>query len=350
MGGTRYAGESGLRALLTPVVVRERDINIVIFRPGRELLPMFDAGRVLISNEPDFMKPLPAGALPDAAQPLADDPALTGFFTDERVIAAAGHVDRLESWLEQRAAGCQWPTNDFHMTEMTFRRYGRGAVRLCWHHDHKFRGLAMDKLGEIARRNLAEWILDTIRNAFMLPKERQISLPELTCWAMLNNVVQAIPEWSARKVLKMPEPEPIKSVMRESTIEPFVSATSVLVEQAKPVLALAIDPETPESLMLRPKRRRWVNEQYTRWVKTQPCEGCGNTADDPHHISGHGLGGMGTKPHDAFVIPLCRQCHDELHRDPRAFEEKHGSQADMVLRIQDRGFAIGVIATGKSKK
>ena len=23
--------------------------------------------------------------------------------------------------------------------------------------------------------------------------------------------------------------------------------------------------------MLRPKRRRWVNEKYTRWVKTQPC-------------------------------------------------------------------------------
>ena len=40
---------------------------------------------------------------------------------------------------------------------------------------------------------------------------------------------------------------------------------------------------------------------------------CGNQADDPHHIIGHGLGGMGTKADDLFVIPLCRKCHNELH-------------------------------------
>ncbi|WP_436797109.1 DUF968 domain-containing protein, partial [Escherichia coli] len=27
---------------------------------------------------------------------------------------------------------------------------------------------------------------------------------------------------------------------------------------------------------------------YTRWVKTQKCMTCGNQADDPHHIIGHG--------------------------------------------------------------
>jgi hypothetical protein len=90
-----------------------------------------------------------------------------------------------------------------------------------------------------------------------------------------------------------------------------------------------------------------VNEPYTKWVKAQACEGCGNHADDPHHITGHGLGGMGTKPHDLFVIPLCRQCHDELHADTVAFEKKHGSQLEMLVRTQDRALAIGVIATGK---
>ncbi|WP_218703885.1 DUF968 domain-containing protein, partial [Escherichia coli] len=55
------------------------------------------------------------------------------------------------------------------------------------------------------------------------------------------------------------------------------------------------DPESPESFMLRPKRRRWVNEKYTRWVKTQPCACCGKPADDPHHLIGYGQGGMGTK-------------------------------------------------------
>jgi hypothetical protein len=85
-------------------------------------------------------------------------------------------------------------------------------------------------------------------------------------------------------------------------------------ETAKRVLALKVDPETPESFMLRPKRRRWENPTYTRWVKAQQCACCNNPADDPHHVIGHGQGGMGTKAHDLFVLPLCRAHHDELHR------------------------------------
>lgn len=41
-------------------------------------------------------------------------------------------------------------------------------------------------------------------------------------------------------------------------------------EKAKKILTLSVDPESPESFMLRPKRRRWVNETYTRWVKHNP--------------------------------------------------------------------------------
>ncbi|HAX7136996.1 TPA: phage N-6-adenine-methyltransferase [Escherichia coli] len=114
--------------------------------------------------------------------------------------------------------------------------------------------------------------------------------------------------------------------------------------KAKKVLALKVDPESPESFMLRPKRRRWVNEKYTRWVKTQPCACCGKPADDPHHLIGHGQGGMGTKAHDLFVLPLCRKHHDELHADTVAFEEKYGSQLELIFRFIDRALAIGVLA------
>ncbi|WP_123056625.1 DUF968 domain-containing protein, partial [Escherichia coli] len=96
---------------------------------------------------------------------------------------------------------------------------------------------------------------------------------------------------------------------------------------------IAVDPESPESFMKRPKRRRWVNEKYTRWVKTQPCACCSKPADDPHHLIGHGQGGMGTKSHDIFTLPLCREHHNELHADPLAFEEKHGSQVDLIFRF-----------------
>lgn len=340
-----------MRAILTPCI--QRELGIVMFRPGGELMPMFMAGRVLISNEPEFMKSLPAGAMANAEQELAQDPALQGFFNDERVISAAGHVDGLENWLSRRDGGCQWPhdeNDNFHMSEMTFLRYDLGSVRLCWHHDHRLRGMDIDQMGELARRNLAEWILDAVRSAFMFPEHHQVTLPELCWWAAINNVIQAMPEGPARRVMKLPPVETPAGVMRDCDIEPIYSATSALEERAKPVLALAIDPEPPESFMLKPKRRRWVNEQYTRWVKSQQCAGCGQPADDPHHITGYGLGGMATKPHDWFTIPLCRRCHDELHRDARAFEAEHGSQLEMLVRVLDRALAIGVITTGKLKQ
>ena len=84
----------------------------------------------------------------------------------------------------------------------------------------------------------------------------------------------------------------------------------------KPVVTLNVDPESPQTQMKRPKRIRWVKPEYLRWVKTQPCECCGMPSDDPHHLIGHGQGGMGTKAHDSFTLPLCRKHHTELHNDP----------------------------------
>ncbi|EQA0930834.1 DUF968 domain-containing protein, partial [Escherichia coli] len=106
---------------------------------------------------------------------------------------------------------------------------------------------------------------------------------------------------------------------------------------------ITVDPESPESFMRRPKRRRWVNEKYTRWVKTQPCACCGQPADDPHHLIGHGQGGMGTKADDLFVIPLCRKCHNELHAGVKDFEEKHGSQLLLLIRFLMHARNSGVL-------
>ncbi|WP_312976390.1 DUF968 domain-containing protein, partial [Atlantibacter hermannii] len=145
------------------------------------------------------------------------------------------------------------------------------------------------------------------------------------------------------QAMRMP-PQIIESVTREADIMPSVPATSIVEEAVKQVLALKVDPETPESFMLRPKRRRWQNEKYTRWVKSQPCACCGKTADDPHHLIGYGQGGMGTKAHDLFVLPLCRTHHDELHADVGAFEAKYGTQPELLLKTLDRALAIGALA------
>jgi len=56
------------------------------------------------------------------------------------------------------------------------------------------------------------------------------------------------------------------------------------------------------------------------------------------------MGGMGTKAHDLFVIPLCRAHHDELHADAVAFEAKYGTQPELLLKTLDRALAIGALA------
>ncbi|EFK1166101.1 DUF968 domain-containing protein, partial [Escherichia coli] len=191
-------------------------------------------------------------------------------------------------------------------------RYGTGAMVLCWHCDNQLRDQTSESLGQLAQQNLTAWMIDVIRHAISGAQERELSLAELSWWAVRNQVADALPEAVLRRSLGL-RAEKIRSMYRESDIVPGEqTATSILKQrtknlaplphahqqkppQEKTVVSIAVDPESPESFMKRPKRRRWVNEKYTHWVKTQPCACCGKPADDPHHLIGHGQGGMGTK-------------------------------------------------------
>ncbi|WP_425299735.1 DUF968 domain-containing protein [Providencia rettgeri] len=114
------------------------------------------------------------------------------------------------------------------------------------------------------------------------------------------------------------------------------------IEVLKPVIRLPVDPEPPASFMKKPKLQRWESEKYLKWVKSQPCCICNSIAHDAHHLIGHGQGGMGTKAHDLFTIPLCRVHHSELHKDPNGWEREHGSQLIFLIRFLDRSAALGV--------
>lgn len=330
-----------MRALLNPVVVTE--LGLVMFRPGASLLPHFRRGRMLLENEPERLAGMPNGELPPAEQPLAEDPALAGVFENEAVLRRAGGINGLESWLGS-GNGCQWPHESWHDENLTTMRHAPGAIRLCWHCDNILREHSTEQLAAIARANCAAYILTTARRELGFDDSHSLTLPEFCWWLARNGLADVLPEEAARQVLLMPKPV-IKSVTRELDLVPGMPQAREIVEEvAKQVLALRIDPETPESFMLRPKRRRWENEKYTRWVKAQQCMCCNNPADDPHHLIGHGNGGMGTKAHDLFVIPLCRAHHDALHADTVAFEEKYGSQLVLLFRFLDRALAIGVLA------
>ncbi|HHP3632169.1 TPA: DUF968 domain-containing protein, partial [Shigella sonnei] len=303
-----------MRVLLRSVPVPE--LGLVVLKPSRESMQVFRSGRVLVEPEPKSMRGLPSGVVPAVRQPLAEDKSLLPFFSDERVIRAAGGAGALSDWLLRHVKSCQWPHGDYHHSEIVIHRYGTGAMVLCWHCDNQLRDQTSESLGQLAHQNLSAWMIDVIRHAVNGTQERELSLAELCCWASVNDVVDAMTENMARRILKLPS-EKIRSVYRESDIVPGEqTAISILKQrtkniaplphahqqqnppQEKTVVSIAVDPESPAQYLQRQKPQREDMPVYTRWVKTQKCMTCGNQADDPHHIIGHGLGGMGTKADD----------------------------------------------------
>lgn len=175
-----------------------------------------------------------------------------------------------------------------------------------------------------------QWILTPIR------------IPEINA-VMFRPGASDLPKFNGRMLI-IPVPESLsdKSVGPISLSQQHLSDALNDIEVLKPVLDLTIDPEPPAGFMKKPKLQRWESEKYLRWVKSQPCCICGSIADDAHHIIGHGQGGIGTKAHDVFTIPLCRIHHSELHKDPKEWEREHGSQIVFLFKFLDRSAALGV--------
>lgn len=338
-----------MRALLQPVIARE--LGVVLLKPGRELMELFTAGRVLIERQPESMAGCQTGRVSDARQPQAENEQLRSFFLNEQVLAAAGGISGLDYWLLKYGGDCQYAHSDYHYHELTIMHHEPGSILLCGYCDNHLREQRTEALAELARRNVIAFVLDSVRIHLCLDKSREISLAELCWWAVRKEVTDALPESCVREALCMREESRIG---RESDIIPEVPATSILGELVsavdlpdaltEPLVGVMVDPAPPQSFMRRPKRLRWESRNYLNWVKTLPCECCQQQSDDPHHLIGWGQGGMATKAHDIFSIPLCRKHHNELHNDRLAFERKYGSQLEMIIRVLDRAYALGVLA------
>ncbi|EBD7602523.1 DUF968 domain-containing protein, partial [Salmonella enterica] len=207
----------------------------------------------------------------------------------------------------------------------------------------------------------------------------QMTMPELFCWAVMRGVVDAMPVDVIRRFATLPEDEVLTGTIKEADINPWQLSARQLVEKkagegvaaippdvhtvpdtkklnkpvterVKPVLTLSTDSDPAAGYMRKPKMIRLELPEYTRWVKRQPCCGCGKQADDPHHITGHGFGGTGTRACDLLVIPLCRVCHDALHADTRAWEEQNGSQLLWLARTLAGATGIGAITAARAKE
>ncbi len=87
------------------------------------------------------------------------------------------------------------------------------------------------------------------------------------------------------------------------------------------------------------KIKTYRNRAYLDWVKTLPCCHCGAPADDPHHIKGLMLGTV--KAPDFAVMPLCRGCHNEVHRWLHSSPDEY-PQARWVIETLNQAFAEGI--------
>ena len=78
--------------------------------------------------------------------------------------------------------------------------------------------------------------------------------------------------------------------------------------------------------------------KYLAWVRTLPCSLCGQEAHDAHHIKMMGVGGMGQSAPDLTVMPLCRTCHQDVHKGPANYP-----QAKWMIDTLKKAFYEGKI-------
>ncbi|EKN4959465.1 DUF968 domain-containing protein [Salmonella enterica] len=355
-----------MRAILT--AFPQNGARVTLLKSGNLTHRLRDGQRIMICDVPRQLENMPAGEIPESGQWLAQDEALQPFFSDSRVINAAGGQEGLKAWVS-RIPDCQCENGD-HVRNLTTAQTKEGdAVRLCHACDNVHYMKGYRDLSEIITRNRAEWIVDYTRMSLRLGRDHQVTLPELFCWAVLRGAADAMPVNVIRRFASLPEDEVLTGTIKEADINPWQLSARQLVEKkagegmaamspavytvsnrVNPVLTLDIESDPAAGYMRKPKMLRLEIPEYTRWVKRQPCCGCGKQADDPHHIIDHGFGGTGTKACDLLVIPLCRVCHDMLHKNVKAWEEQNGSQLLWLARTLARATGIGAITAARAKE
>lgn len=85
------------------------------------------------------------------------------------------------------------------------------------------------------------------------------------------------------------------------------------------------------------------NKAYLVYLSGLTCP-CGAQACEAHHLIAAGFGGgMGTKNSDLMAMPICRNCHEEIHRDVKAWEELFGSQWMWICMSLHQGISEGIL-------
>lgn len=321
------------------------DLGILMLKLG-EHLGQVGKGRVVVMRAPDTLASCRPGLINitgvgmDSA--LLDDQSLYPLWS-AMTSKNRGMAKALKVFVES-GCGCQLGIGGEHChKEMAINQVGTSWVRVCWICDQEI--ATGDRLQAIANHNQAAFWLYAVAIALGMPAGHPVTFPELCWYLTVNNMLDCLPDNLARKLLGRPESSTRRTVLGDiDTNDLYLPHPSEqLTKLAAPVAKFVVDSEPPLSFIPRPKPMSWRCEAYTRFVKAQPCVVCQRQADDPHHLIGHGHGKMGGKSHDLFVIPLCRQHHDDLHRDVSGWERQHGSQLQHVVATLDKALKVGAL-------
>ncbi|ENM2993551.1 hypothetical protein AB7A43_005673, partial [Salmonella enterica] len=167
-----------MRAILT--AFPQNGARVTLLKSGNLTNRLRDGQRIMICDVPRQLENTPAGEIPDTGQWLAQDEALQSFFSDSRVINAAGGPEGLSRWVS-RIPDCQCAGTgaggDHVVNLTTAQTQDGGAVRLCHACDNVHYMKGYRDLSDIITRNRAEWIVDYARMSLRLEREHQVTLP-----------------------------------------------------------------------------------------------------------------------------------------------------------------------------
>ena len=80
------------------------------------------------------------------------------------------------------------------------------------------------------------------------------------------------------------------------------------------------------------------NRKYLAFGALHPCIYCGaHGPNQAHHDREIGPCGMGSKPSDSYIVPICPSCHDHLHNKSREYHEMSltiGREERMAVMIE----------------
>jgi hypothetical protein len=101
-----------------------------------------------------------------------------------------------------------------------------------------------------------------------------------------------------------------------------------------------------KSTLLLAEPRRVRDREHVRHVAKLPCQICGRSPSDPHHLRFTQSRALGRKVSDEFTVPMCRGHHRGVHRcgDEAAWWRKAGLDPTVAARalwLETRPMATG---------